>query len=112
MTSRDDVVVVLPLAGDLTYDEAHAGLLGLVGLFAGVGYRIGYEEVVVGFTLLSFVVAFGYYRFLASIAQRRGWDVPDRIDSKAAGTMRREAWYFTTVYLVSAVVGWTGGTLF
>jgi len=106
--ARDDVIVRLPLTGTLTYDEAHAALLGLVGLFAGVGYRDGYTEVVVGFTVVSFLVAFGYYRLVAAVLRRRGYDVPESIESKAAGTMRREAWYFSTVYVVTAAVGWVG----
>jgi hypothetical protein len=81
---------------NLTYDEAHAALLGGVGLFAGIGYRIGYEAVVAAFTVACLLVAFGYVR----------------LRSTAARIMRREAWYFTTVYLVSTVAGWTGSGLF
>ena len=95
-----DTAIVLPVMKDLTYNEIHSALLGLVGVLAGVGFQAGYREVVVGFTVLVVTIAFGLRRL-------SGERVPI-----ARRLIRREPWYFLTVYVATAVavgVVWTGG---
>jgi hypothetical protein len=91
MTEGTDTVVVVPLLKDLTYNEAHSALLGLVGILAGVGYREGFREVVAGFTVVAVLVAFGLRRMDG-----------DRL-ATARRIVRREPWYFLTIYVLSSV---------
>lgn len=86
-----DVVVRLPLLRDVTYNEVHSALLGLVGVPAGVGFQTGYEEAVAGFTVFVVCVAFGCRR------------LSDRNVPIARRVVRREPWYFLTVYVSLAV---------
>lgn len=86
-----DVVLRLPLLADVTYNEAHSALLGLVGVLAGAGFRAGYPEEVVGFTVLAVCIAFGCRRL-------EGDHVPI-----ARRVVRREPWYFLTVYVACTV---------
>lgn len=90
-TAGTDVVVRLPLLRGVTYNEAHSALLGLVGVFVGIGFHVGYRKEAAGFTLLAVCAAFGC-RWLS------GEDVP-----VARRVLRREPWYFLSVFVVTAV---------
>lgn len=87
-----DVVVHLPLLRGVTYNEVHSALLGLVGILAGIGFRAGHQGEVAGFTVVAVCVAFGCRRL-------SGRDIP-----VARRVVRREPWYFLTVYVATAVV--------
>lgn len=77
---------------DLTYNEIHAAGLGLVGIFVGVGWMAGFTMEAMTFTLFVIGMAFGMKK------------LPD--DKPIAGqVVRREPWYFTTIYVLSALVG-------
>lgn len=76
---------------DLTYDEAHAMLLGLVGTLAGIGWQAGMREVVAGITVALVATAFGLRAAPPSVP------IAGRI-------VRREPWYFTTVYVACALL--------
>lgn len=91
MVEGTDTLVRLPLLADLTYNEAHAALLGLVGILAGVGFRAGFREIAALFTACVVLVAFGLKR-LSGERSKIG-----------ARVVRREPWYFLTVYVVTAV---------
>lgn len=91
MTEGTDTVLRLPVLRDLTYNEAHSALLGLVGVLAGVGYQAGFRQVTAGFTVVVVLVAFGLRRM-------RGDRIP-----VARRVIRREPWYFLTVYVLTAV---------
>lgn len=91
MVEGTSTVVELPLLRDLTYNEAHSALLGLVGAPAGVAFQAGFREVAVGFGLTVVLIAFGLRRM-------SGETVP-----VAQRVIRREPWYFMTVFVVSAV---------
>lgn len=80
---------------DLTYNEVHAAGLGLLGLFAGAGLHLGFKGTVGAFTVMVVAIAFGLRK------------APD--DAPAARrVIRREPWYFTTVYIVTAAISaWT-----
>lgn len=86
-----DTAVRLPVVGGVTFNEAHSMLLGLVGVLAGVGFRLGYEMEVAAFTFAVVLVAFGMRR-------ASGENVP-----AAQRVIRREPWYFLTVYIATAV---------
>lgn len=76
------------VGGDLTYDEAHAMLLGLVGVLAGAGWFFGWQGAVQAFTVAVVTLAFGLRA------------APD--DLPIAGRLvRREPWYFLVVYIGS-----------
>lgn len=79
-----------PWAMDLTYNEVHAMELGLVGLLAGAGWWMGYHEAVATFTVAVIGIAFGLKR-LPNV-------------SVASRVLRKEPWYFSTVFIVSALL--------
>lgn len=92
MVEGTDTVIRLPVLEDLTYNEVHSALLGLVGTLAGVAFRTGYESVAAGFTVCVVLVAFGLRRYggdRTAIARR---------------VIRREPWYFLAVYVLTAVL--------
>lgn len=76
---------------DLTYNEVHAMELGLVGVLAGVGWWYGLHEMVAVFTVGAIGIAFGLRRLPES-------------KPIAARVIRMEPWYFSLVYVVSAVL--------
>lgn len=77
-------------ARDLTYDEVHAMELGLLGIVAGAAWWAGLHEAVATLSLTLVAAAFGLRK------------LPDKLPV-ARRVVRREPWYFTTVYLVTAV---------
>lgn len=79
------------LVAGLTYNEVHAMELGLVGVLAGVGWFYGLHEVVAAFTVAAIGIAFGLRR----IPESR---------PVAARVIQREPWYFSLVYIGSAVL--------
>lgn len=78
---------------DLTYNEVHAMLLGLIGLPLGVAWTTAGVVGRLG------VVAVGV--LLAVIALVR---IPDR--TIAAKLVARETWYFSGVFVLSGALGW------
>lgn len=83
------------VAGDLTYDEAHAALLGLVGFLAGAGWYMGLTGIVGTITAAAITLALGLRA------------APNNLPI-AGRLVRREPWYFTTVYVASAAISyWT-----
>lgn len=97
---------------DLTYWEFHAIELGLLGLFAGPGIRLGFTVEVAFFSALFIGLAFGFRRldpekvpefegsgFLRAVAY-----VASSVSGNiAARTIGREPWYFLTVYVLLSV---------
>lgn len=81
------------VAGDLTYDEAHAMLLGLVGVLAGAGWYFGWHSAVQTFTVAVVTLAFGL--------RAAPNDLPI-----AGRLVRREPWYFTTVYIATVAASY------
>lgn len=82
--------------GGLTYDEWHAGLLGLVGTVAGLAVYAGAYEAAATFSMLVLGVAWGLKR------------LPESKHRLAARVVRREPWYFTAVYVASATAALGG----
>lgn len=76
------------VAGDLTYAEAHAMLLGLVGTLAGAGWFFGWRSAAQAFTVAVTTLAFGL--------RAAPNDLPI-----AGRLVRREPWYFFVVYIAS-----------
>lgn len=105
----DDVVVTLPRpVGELTYDEWHSALLGIVpGWLIGVGMLIGHHEVVF-YLVLGLLATAGVVRSknlpkIGPALARVGVSLKERfpkLTTKAAGVIRREPWYFLTVLAV------------
>lgn len=101
---------------DLTYWEFHAMELGLLGLFAGAGVRLGFVVEVAFFTAVFVSIAFGFRRLDPERVPRFEGDgllravlhvvsvVSEHIASRTVG---REPWYFLTVYILLSVVSWT-----
>lgn len=83
------------VARDFTYDEAHAMLLGLVGLPAGTGWYYGHTDPVGAFTVAVITLALGL--------RAAPNDLP-----VAGRLVQYEPWYFTTMYVASAAFAyWT-----
>lgn len=78
-------------ARDLTYDEVHAMELGLTGLVAGAAWWAGLHTEVAALSLTLVAAAFGLRK------------LPDKLPV-ARRVVRREPWYFTTVYLATALL--------
>lgn len=81
----------VPIWRHLTYDEAHAAELGLVGALAAFAFVEGsayVQAVVIGAAALTFKVAL--------------FDLPNQ--SPAGRLLGSESWYFVTVFVVSALV--------
>lgn len=99
-------------AKDLTYDEVHAMELGLVGVLAGAGWWLGFHTYALGVSGVLVALAFGLKRIPAAdgppLEQADGV-LRQLVKSVAGKVVRREPWYFTTVYLVTATV--TAGVL-
>jgi len=106
----DDVLVSLPRpVGNLTYDEWHSALLGIVpGWLIGLGALLGHHELVFYFGL-SLIAAAGVLRAknvpkIGEALARAGVSLkkkcPNR-SAKAAGVIRREPWDFLTVLAVA-----------
>jgi len=100
---------------DLTYWEFHAMELGLVGLLAGAGVRLGFVVEVGFFTAVFVGIAFGFRRIPPDSVPRFEGDgfvravlaVVSRISENiAARTVGREPWYFLLVYVVLTVLSW------
>lgn len=89
-TEATDAFVKLPLVREVTYTEVHSALLGLVGILAGAGFRLGFVQAVGGFTVCVVTVAFGLRRLSAD-------SIP-----VAVRVVRREPWYFLVVYVTTA----------
>lgn len=89
-TEATDAVVELPLVREVTVTEAHSALLGLVGVLAGAGFRLGFVQAVGGFTVCVVTIAFGLRKLSG-----------DRIPV-AVRVVRREPWYFLVVYVATA----------
>lgn len=85
----------VPLLGNVTIHELHAAGLGIVGVLAGVGLRIGYTEEVATFTLGMMAMAFGLRKYL---------DI--KVQSSAGSVLKREPWYFTVMYVVTSIAAW------
>ena len=82
------------VAMDLIYDEAHAMLLGLVGIPLALAWRAGLGMEVAGLTVTLVAVAFGLR------AAPNSAPVARRI-------VRKEPWYFTTVLVAALVLSLT-----
>jgi len=81
----------------LTYDEAHAALLGLVGFVAGAGVVAGYTATVAIFTIIVIAWVFG----LVPIANKiLPWDISE-VGGKSKKIIIKEPWYFFVVYAVT-----------
>ena len=80
-----------PVAMDLTYDEAHAMLLGLVGILLGLTWSAGLVMESAALVLTLIAVAFGLKGLpdTAPVARR---------------VVRREPWYFTTVLVTATAL--------
>lgn len=100
---------------DLTYWEFHAMELGLVGLLAGSGVRLGFVVEVAFFTAVFVALAFGFRRIPPETVPRFEGDgfvravlaVVSRISENiAARTVGREPWYFLVVYVLLTVLSW------
>lgn len=75
---------------DLTYDEAHAALLGLVGVLVGLAWTVGLRVEASTLLIALVGIAFGLKR------------LPN--NAPVAGrVVRREPWYFSTVLVVTLV---------
>ena len=79
---------------DLTYDEAHAALLGLVGIPLALAWTAGLTTEVAGLVVALVALAFGLRKApnTAPIARR---------------IVRKEPWYFTTVLVAALVLSLT-----
>lgn len=86
-------------ATDLTYTELHAMELGLLGVLAATGWHAGFRPPAVGFTVAAVAIAFGLRA------------LPEPVPV-AARVVRREPWYFTTVYVVTTLLTSWSYTLF
>jgi len=82
------------VAMDLIYDEAHAALLGLVGIPMALAWAAGLTEEVAGLTLVLVAVAFGLRKAPNSLPVARR-------------VLRKEPWYFTTVLVAALVLSLT-----
>lgn len=100
---------------DLTFWEAHAILLGLLGLFVGPALRLGFVVPTAFFTALFIGLAFGFRRLdPADVPEFEGSGFVRAVvyvasgvgKSIAARTLGREPWYFLTVYVLLSVVSW------
>ena len=78
--------------GGLTYDEWHAAVMGLVGAVAGVAVYARMWGAVIGFSTLTIGTAWGLRA------------LPESTHKICARVVRREPWYFTAVYVLSAAV--------
>lgn len=95
------------VAADLTYNEAHAMLLGLVGLFAGVGWVAGHTSIVATFTLVTFSIAFGVDKRVLHRLGKPGVRAANRAmrNRHTRRILGLNPWYYSTVYIVTAVIG-------
>ncbi|MFB6162522.1 MAG: hypothetical protein ABEJ86_03655 [Halococcoides sp.] len=91
-TDMKYAVTAFPGKG-LTYSEWHAAVLGLIGVFAGAGVPLGYQTV----------VGLGTLALLGLIFALR--IAPSHLPV-AGRLVRREPWYFTTVYVLTATAGY------
>lgn len=76
------------VAMDLTYDEAHAAELGLVGLPLGIALAIGHSTLAIGTFVALVTLAFGL--------RAAPNDLP-----VAGRLVRKEPWYFLIVAVVT-----------
>jgi len=87
----------------VTTNEVHAAQLGLVGVFAGLAYSMGYVQEALGASFMLIGIAFGVKA------------LPDRKEDTqlpiAIKTKRHEPWWFTTPYIISFVIGVVVGGL-
>jgi len=100
---------------DLTYWEFHAMELGLLGLFAGAGVRLGLTEWVAFGTAFLVGTSFGFRRLdpdripsfegdgvLRALVQL----VAGAAENIASRTLGREPWYFLVVYVLTTTAAW------
>ena len=118
--SEDDLPAWVPgflraVLLDLTYWEFHAMELGLLGLFAGAGVRLGLTEWVAFGTAFLVGTAFGFRRLDPDRIPEFEGDgvlralvhlITGTAGNIASRTLGREPWYFTTVYIVTTVGSW------
>lgn len=79
------------VAMDLTYDEVHAALLGLVGVLVALSWSVGLRVESATLLIALVGIAFGLKR------------LPN--NAPVAGrVLRREPWYFSTVLVASLVL--------
>lgn len=76
---------------DLTYDEVHAAKLGLVGVVAGGTWSAGLQKEAAVLSFMLVGLAFGLKK------------MPDS-KPVAGRVIRREPWYFTTVYVLATLL--------
>lgn len=114
-----ETAAVLPVLGDLTYDEVHAAYLGTSGLLVGLYYADGHTAESLGFSMTVIGLAFGirvFPRDLHVPGAKRFKNTPHPLvtlltfvpwvlHSAAGRTVRREPWYFLGLYLVSFLAG-------
>lgn len=101
-----DTVMNLPLAGELTYNEAHAMLLGLLGILAPIAIELGFTSLAVYGSLFLIAIPFGIEEaVLKTILRSRGEGAAERCRRSPIGRrlLRIEPWYFLTVYILSAI---------
>lgn len=93
--NKDDTAVKV-LDHPITYNEVHAMELGLVGVFAGMGYGVGMENEALMLSGILMLVAFG----MESIK------LGDSLEpNMAIATKQHEPWYFTCSYILSFGTG-------
>lgn len=101
---------------DLTYWEVHAMELGLLGLIAGAGVRLGFETWVAFGTAFLVGTAFGIRRLdPEEVPEFKGDGVLRALlhlitgtaENIASRTLGREPWYFLVVYVLTSSLSWT-----
>ncbi|AGM11798.1 hypothetical protein M201_gp24 [Haloarcula californiae tailed virus 2] len=90
----DDYLLPWFPGGGLTYDEWHAALLGLAGVLAGAAAWGGEWGGAISLSVLLVSFAWGLRA------------MPESQNRLAARVVRREPWYFTGVYVASAVAAY------
>jgi|AntAceMinimDraft_16_1070373.scaffolds.fasta_scaffold00226_16 hypothetical protein len=100
---------------DLTYWEFHAMELGLLGLFAGAGVRLGLTEWVAFGTAFLVGTSFGFRRLDPDRIPSFEGDgvlralvhlVAGTAENIASRTLGREPWYFLVVYVLTTTAAW------
>jgi len=105
---------------DLTYCEFHAMELGLLGLFAGAGVRLGLTEWVAFGTAFLVGTSFGFRRLDPERIPEFEGDgvlrallhlITGTAGNIASRTLEREPWYFLVVYVLTTTAAWISFSL-
>jgi len=115
VTLPNRLSVLEPWLHDLTYWEIHAMELGLLGLLAGSGVRLGLTEWVAFGTAFLVGTAFGFRRLDPGEVPRFEGDgvlrallhlIAGTAGNIASRTLGREPWYFLVVYVLTTTAAW------